>query len=183
MKLSRGCKDDLLVWKQFIEEFNGKCFFLDENWITNDTVQLYTDASGAYGYGAVCGQSWFFGEWNAEWISENITLKELYPIIVAIEVWGYRIANKSICFNCDNEALVYVLNKQSSTEKRVMFLIRRLVLLTLHHNILFTANHLPGKLNILSNALSRLQIAKFKMLMPDADKYQTSIPPLPTLPT
>jgi glutamyl-tRNA reductase len=44
--------------------------------------------------------------WNAEWISENITLKELYPIIVAIEVWGYRIANKSICFNCDNEALV-----------------------------------------------------------------------------
>jgi hypothetical protein len=48
-------------------------FFLDENWITNDTVQLYTDASGAYGYGAVCGQSWFFGEWNAEWISENMT--------------------------------------------------------------------------------------------------------------
>ena len=136
------------------------------------------------------GGIWLWGSlrsvlvfWNAEWISENITLKELYPIIVAIEVWGYRIANKSICFNCDNEALVYVLNKQSSTEKRVMFLIRRLVLLTLHHNILFTANHLPGKLNILSDALSRLQIAKFKMLMPDADNYQTSIPPLPTLPT
>jgi hypothetical protein len=37
---------------------------------------------GEYGYGAVCGQSWFFvfGEWNAEWISENMTLKELYPI-------------------------------------------------------------------------------------------------------
>ena len=32
----------------------------DGNWITNDTVQLYTNASGAYGYGAVCGQSWFF---------------------------------------------------------------------------------------------------------------------------
>jgi hypothetical protein len=44
VKLSRGCKDDLLVWKHFIEEFNGKCFFLDDNWITNDTVQLYTDA-------------------------------------------------------------------------------------------------------------------------------------------
>ena len=25
---------------------SGKCFFLDKNWITNDTVQLYTDASG-----------------------------------------------------------------------------------------------------------------------------------------
>jgi hypothetical protein len=49
-------------------------------------------------------------------IWHSLTLKELYPIIVAIEVWGYRIANKSICFNCDNEALVYVLNKQSSTQ-------------------------------------------------------------------
>ena len=56
-------------------------------------------------------------------------------------------------------------------------------MLTLHHNILFSANHLPGKFNSLSDALSRLQIAKFKMLMSDADKYQTSIPPLLTLPT
>ena len=52
-------------------------FFLDDNWITNDTVQLYTDASGAYGYGAVCGQSWFSGEWNAEWISENMTFTDI----------------------------------------------------------------------------------------------------------
>jgi hypothetical protein len=65
------------LFGKFIEEFNGKCFFLDENWITNDTVQLYTDASGAYGYGAVCGQSWFSGEWNAEWISENMTFTDI----------------------------------------------------------------------------------------------------------
>ena len=30
IKLTRGCKDDLLVWKEFLEQFNGKCFFIDE---------------------------------------------------------------------------------------------------------------------------------------------------------
>ena len=104
-----------------MEEFNGKCFFLDEKLLSNENIQLYTDASGTHGYGAVFGQSWFFGQWNEEWLAQNITLKELYPIVLAIEVWGTQIANRSICFNCDNEALVYVLNKQSSSEKQVMF--------------------------------------------------------------
>lgn len=49
--------------------------------------------------------------------------KELYPIVLAIELWGREMANMSICFNCDNEALVYVLNKHTSSEPKVMFLI------------------------------------------------------------
>jgi len=43
---------------------------------------------------------------------------------------------------------VYVLNKQSSLEPKVMILIRKLVLLTLQYNILFKACHLPGKENV-----------------------------------
>lgn len=182
VKLTRGCKDDLLVWQSFLEHFNGTCFFIDERMVSNDVFQLYTDASGTYGYGAVFGKSWFYGEWNEQWLSQNITVKELFPIVWAIEVWGNQMANRSICFNCDNEALVHVLNKQSSTEKNVMFLIRRLVLLSLQYNVLFSAIHLPGKLNILSDALSRLQISKFQKLMPDADPEPTLIPHLPILP-
>lgn len=182
VKLTRGCKDDLLVWQSFLEHFNGKCFFIDEKMVSNDVFQLYTDASGTYGYGAVFGKSWFYGEWNEQWLSQNITVKELFPIVLAIEVWGNQMANRSICFNCDNEALVHVLNKQSSTEKNVMFLIRRLVLLSLQFNVLFSAVHLPGKLNILSDALSRLQISKFQKLMPDADPEPTLVPHLPILP-
>jgi len=34
VKLKRGCKDDLLVWKEFLHTFNGKYFFLEEKfWI------------------------------------------------------------------------------------------------------------------------------------------------------
>lgn len=182
LRLKRGCKDDLLVWKEFLHTFNGKYFFLEENFLDDATIQLYTDASGSHGYRAVFGKSWFYGAWDAEWRDINITVKDLYPIVLAVEVWGKRMANSCICFQSDNEALVYVLNKQSSKESNIMFLIRKLVLLSLNFNILFKSEHNPDKKNVLSEALSRLQIQNFLHMMPEAEKVPTSVPLLPQLP-
>jgi hypothetical protein len=33
IKLDRGCNDDLQAWKTFLEQFNGKYFFIDETWV------------------------------------------------------------------------------------------------------------------------------------------------------
>ena len=61
VKLVRGVKEDLRVWEQFLLQFNGRCFFLDDNFVTADTLQLYTDASGSLGYGAAFQKSSFSG--------------------------------------------------------------------------------------------------------------------------
>jgi hypothetical protein len=61
VKLVRGVKEDLRVWEQFLLQFNGRCFFLDDNFVTADTLQLYTDASRSLGYGAAFQKSWFSG--------------------------------------------------------------------------------------------------------------------------
>ena len=47
-----------------------------------------------------------------------------------------------------------VINKQSSQDETLMKLLRRLVLFSLRHNILFRATHLAGKFNILPDLLS-----------------------------
>ncbi|XP_020617810.1 adhesion G protein-coupled receptor L4-like [Orbicella faveolata] len=39
--------------KEFLDEFNGKSFFLDDTWETSHTLELYTDAAGSVGFGAV----------------------------------------------------------------------------------------------------------------------------------
>jgi hypothetical protein len=41
--------------------------------------------SGQIGYGAVFGSSRFYGVWNEEWLNFNITVKEFYPIVLAVE--------------------------------------------------------------------------------------------------
>ncbi|KAI0224092.1 hypothetical protein LSAT2_024887 [Lamellibrachia satsuma] len=38
-----------------------KSFFLDDSFLTGDYLQLYTDAAGGIGYGALCGSEWFCG--------------------------------------------------------------------------------------------------------------------------
>jgi len=123
----------------------------------------------------------FYGPWDHTWDNANITVRKLYPIVFAVEVWGVHMANSCICFQCDNEALVYVLNKQSSKESQIMFMIRKLVLFSLQYNILFQAEHISGKKNYLIDALSRLQVQKFPHLMAEAEQNSTPIPVLPQL--
>ena len=104
---------------------------------------------------------------------------ELYPIVVALNVWGAHFAQKSIVFHTGNLALVHIINKQSCKEKATMVLVRHLVLLCLHYNILFKAVHILGKLNTLSDLLSRQQIATFRKMAPWADHHPIEIPRVP----
>ena len=53
-------KLDLLTWQDFLTGFNGKAFSVDDKFLTGDYLQLFTDASGSIGYGAICGPEWFF---------------------------------------------------------------------------------------------------------------------------
>ena len=77
IRLCKGSKQDLLLWIRFLDEFKGKSFFLEDSWETSHTLELYTDAAGSKGYGAVFGKHWFGGEWPVKWRSYNIAVLEL----------------------------------------------------------------------------------------------------------
>ena len=105
-----------------------------------------------------------------------ITPLELYPIVVAMYVWGKHLTNRSICMYTDNFSLVYIINKQSSKDPCIMKLLRFMILHCLKYNILFRAKHLTSKENKLSDLLSRLQVQQFKQLHQTAEKFPTEIP-------
>ena len=73
-----------------------RSFFLDEHFLTGDYLRLYTDAAGGIGYGAICGPEWFYGVWPVECRCYNVAILELYPIMVAVHVWGSVWANQSM---------------------------------------------------------------------------------------
>lgn len=76
----------------------------------------------------------------------------------------------------DNLAVVQIINKQSSKEKTLMKLVRRLVLATLNWNIHFRAKHIPGKHNITADRLSRFQFQAAFQHMTQLNLEQTPIP-------
>ena len=180
-RLEKDVKEDMLVWLHFLSAFNGKSIFPDRHITPAEKIQFFTDAAGetGSGYGGIFRTAWFNGKWSDWWLEQNITLLELYPIVVAVELWGPALRNKRILIRTDNQALVSVLTKQTSKEPLVMILVRRLVLFCLRFNLILSALHIPGIKNQIADALSRLQMKEFRDRAPWADKVATAIPCLP----
>ena len=176
VRLTRQAKLDLGVWLEFLNNFNGRSFFLATRFLTGDVLQLYTDAAGGVGYGAMSGSAWFHGRWPETWRSFSVSVLELYPIMAAVVVWSDSWANKNVCFFTDHESLVPIINNQTSRDPNIMALLRPLVLTCLRFNINFTARHIPGRYNILADKLSRSQVEEFRILAPWAHARPMEVP-------
>ncbi|KAK3101174.1 hypothetical protein FSP39_001529 [Pinctada imbricata] len=174
-RLDKEAKADLEAWSLFVEHFNGKALFLDDKWLTSKTLHLYTDASGI-GLGGILGEKWFSGKWTSEWANFHISVKELFPIVVAVLLWGIEMTNKRVCFFSENMAVVQVINKQTAKDPHLMKLLRKLIVQCLKLNIYFRAKHVPGIDNVVSDRLSRLQITEFHALAPQMNSVETPIP-------
>lgn len=172
VRLTSALREDLAVWGEFLDCFNGRSLFQDGP-LSNRELELYTDASGSHGFGAYFQGEWCAAEWPVAWREKgfcgNLALLELFPIIVALEIWGQRFLNKRICFMCDNMGVVQAVNRQTANSPPVIVLLRRLVLKCLMLNAHVTARHVPGVENCLADSLSRFQWDRFRELAPGAE--------------
>ena len=84
---------------------------------------------------------------------------------------------KCLQFWCDNLSVVSIINSGHSKTPRIMDLVRRLVLLSMQHNFIVRADHVPGVSNENTDALSRFQMQRFLALAPDTDQNPCTIPP------
>lgn len=164
-KLNKEARADLNAWSIFIDNFNGKSFFLSEHWENSVTLNLFTDTSNTR-FVDYLGNHYFHGTWPKHWETYNITVKELFPIVLALDLWSLQLQNKCIVFHTDNEAVMHIINKQTSKDKTLMSSVRRLVIQCLHFNILFQAQHIQGLNNVLTDHISRQQISQFLQKCP-----------------
>ena len=94
-------KKDLQAWSLFPANFNGTWMWLEEQWTHSPNLHLFTDASGSIGFGAVFGNDWFAGLWPEPWKNYNIVTLELFPIVLAMEMFGHSVSTKRIVFHTD----------------------------------------------------------------------------------
>ena len=176
IRLSQDVKSDLCLWLSFLEQYNGKSMFLNDRFLSSNTLALYTDSAQSIGYGAIYSSKWLHGLFPKSWHSFNITFLELYPIVLAVNVWVSLWKNHCILFFTDNEALTSIINKQSSKVNDIQSLVRCLVLACLQNNILFQAKHISGRKNVLADHMSRQRLDKFKELSPQSNPLPTQVP-------
>ncbi|XP_053376811.1 uncharacterized protein LOC128547723 [Mercenaria mercenaria] len=175
LRISKGVRLDLAMWLKFFKAFNGISVFHDRYWLSNVDMNLYTDSAGGpnLGFGIYFQGQWSYAPWPADWhsadITKDITALELFPILVSLHIWGSQFQNKKIKFNCDNMAVVHIINTMTSRSDNVMCILRLLTLACLDNNTLIRAQLVEGSKNLICDALSRLQLNRFRDLAPEAE--------------
>ena len=172
IRLNSQARGDLHWWCQFLQSWNGSSFFP----LPAPSVHIYTDAAGTIGCGAIwhARSLWLQLLWPHDWLPISITPKELVPIVLAAAVWGRSWAGQHICFHCDNQAVVAVLNSRSSKEPLVAHLLRCFFFYSAFFNFNYSATHILGTLNTPADALSRGNLSLFLSFYPQAQ--QSPIP-------
>ena len=176
IRLNAAARLDLSAWKLFLDQYNGISLCLSDSWLSSDCITLYSDAS-LHGFPAIFGKRWLQGCFPSNWANMNIAVKELLPIVLAIQLWGSLMANSLILFMCDNMSIVAVINSHTSKDAQIMRLLRQLVVATMLHNIHFASKHIPGKHNSTADALARFQEDVARWGAPWLHIGQDHIPP------
>ncbi|XP_053376993.1 uncharacterized protein LOC128547809 [Mercenaria mercenaria] len=176
IKLTKETRADLALWSNFLDKYNGCTLLTNDRFISSAQLNLYTDAAGTKGFGITHETSWAYGIFSTKVRKLHINILELYPIAVAVMLFGKQWSNKNILFVCDNLAIVYCLQKQTSKDPIIMKLIRLIVLQSLEHNFCFTSKHIPSKENSVCDKLSRFQIEEALVEAPYLQNRPLHIP-------
>ena len=112
IKITCEIREDIKVWLDFLQKFNGVCYITGTDWISNDCLQLFSDSAGNadLGCAAFLAGKWVQYRWPKHWgnqpIMKDITFLELVPIVLALFVWGSALSNTKFLLRIDNLALV-----------------------------------------------------------------------------
>ena len=119
IRLNRATKSDLHMWLQFLTHYNGRSILYPPSTSNSAALHFYSDASKT-GYGAAYGTDWIHGLWPSSWTSYNIAVLEFYPIYIMTSMLAFKFANSFIVFHTDNQALVEIINRQTSKCPQIM---------------------------------------------------------------
>jgi hypothetical protein len=45
MKITKAMQSDILTWKMFLENVNGFSYILDDSWVSNSVLKLFTEST------------------------------------------------------------------------------------------------------------------------------------------
>ena len=81
---------------------------------------------------------------------------ELKTVLVAARRWGASWSGSHVLVRSDNFATVAAINNTTTRSPPLLAIVKELFWLSVQYNFRLSSKHLPGKLNVFSDKLSRL---------------------------
>ena len=163
----RKQKDDLLWWSQNLNLVNGQLLVRDQ-----PSLQIETDAS-LMGWGAVCQEEQIGGPWMVQEKSLHINCLELLGATYAIQAFAKDKRDLVVHVLMDNSTAVAYINHMGGTKSlRLCSMTKNLWDWCLQRHLITVASHIPGKLNVGADLLSRSIVDRHDwMLDPTSNQF------------
>ena len=182
IRINQDMRYDLKMWLKFLSHptVYRRPFVDFERYWDAIEIRMFSDASRHWdlGFGGVCDDSWMYGRWDGfvQKFEPRIAYLELFTVTATVINWLARFKNRRIVLFCDNQSVVTMINKTTSSCKNCLQLIRILVFQSLISNTKVFAKYIPSKMNLASDYLSRLKFQKFHALNDRWDPEPTPVP-------
>ncbi|XP_071123791.1 uncharacterized protein [Mytilus edulis] len=116
---------------------------------------LFTDGSNL-GCAAYLEGLSVSGVWTLDLLKEHINILEMKAVLLALSHFQSLLQNKYLVLATDNTTVVAYLRNQGKTHCSELYLLAREILFLCNHlHLQIVVRHVPGKLNVLADALSR----------------------------
>ena len=130
-------------WKEIIyqlETWNGCQKIMRERWdepnelgydAMKGTIDPASDASGEFGWGAICNEGYAHGTWSEKERPLAIHIKEGLALFALIKLFGKKLCRKQVkvrlTLRCDNASIVSALDKGRAKNVNLAIIIRLIV--------------------------------------------------------
>ena len=153
INLDFAFKQDLNWFCQFLPSFNGTAFFSHRKF----TGEVHLDAC-LNGLGAICGKEVYSIAIPLGFLNFDIVHLEMLNILVAVRVWARYWAKHKILIHCDNQAVVAIMESARTRDLTLAAICRNIYMECAKFDIELHTTNIPGKKNVIADALSRLSI-------------------------
>ena len=119
-------------------------------------VQIFTDASRE-GWGAHLNEHVARGSWSLPESKLHINYLELKAVLLALQEFQALCMNKVVLVATDNTTVVAYINKEGGMKSGPLCaLLWRILTWCTRNQVTLKARHIPGRLNVIADKLSRL---------------------------
>ena len=154
VSLNEEFQRDLNWFCEFLPDFNGSAFFKHDQ--IDGEIEL--DAC-LEGLGAIYNNYIYAIPIPKGFMQMGIVHLEMLNILVALRVWATQWATKTISVKCDNQAVVTILQSGKTRDPLLAAICQNISMETAKADIRLRTIHIPGKVNIIADSLSRFHMS------------------------
>ena len=154
VSLNEEFQRDLNWFCEFLPDFNGSAFFKHDQ--IDGEIEL--DAC-LEGLGAIYNNYIYAIPIPKGFMQMGIVHLEMLNILVALRVWATQWATKTISVKCDNQVVVSILQSGKTRDPLLAAICRNISMETAKADIRLRTIHIPGKVNIIADSLSRFHMS------------------------